>query len=134
MADTSKGTSKLISQYQIDFKGGGAVRNMSNIEESKYEHPKGCSDYLDQTVVPILTEGLHELLREIQKDRVRLAGGAAEDIDGFLKSDWKPFSPLRWLAEWLRSHNPQHQVNLPREQAEAVVLAPPPTSTDLRSA
>ena len=72
-----------------------------------YIHPAACRSYLDSEVVPLLKQGLAALLEEVQRIRLAEASGEAwSQEEGFLPPDWAPFSPLRWLANWLDSKRP----------------------------
>ena len=57
--------------------------------------------YLEENVAPILRQGLEELLRVVEEDRLDVAAGKQWDADGTLPEEWLPFQALRWLGNWL---------------------------------
>lgn len=59
---------------------------------------------LCQSVYPMM--GAWEVGRSAQEERVRVATWE-EFGDGILPDVWSPFCPLKWMAQYLREHNPQ---------------------------
>lgn len=66
-----------------------------------YVHPTGNRAYLEEELVPILREGLEELLKVVESNRLDIAAGRLWDEDGTLPEEWLPFESLRWLGKWL---------------------------------
>jgi len=70
-------------------------------DEPTYVHPTDTRAYLEENVAPILRQGLEELLRVVEEDRLDVAAGKQWDADGTLPEEWLPFQALRWLGNWL---------------------------------
>lgn len=61
-----------------------APPNSSNVQPGQQGNPSNIRAYLDQTVVPILLDGMSELVKE------------------------RPAKPVQWLASYLIRHDPQN--------------------------
>jgi hypothetical protein len=59
-------------------------------------------------VTHLLRSALHAAWRRAQKERIHLATHEEfEKTEGYLPDVWSPFCPLKWLAQYMRDHNPK---------------------------
>ena len=54
--------------------------------------------YLEETVIPAVTEGMEKLTHEIVKERMRVLQGVDWE-NGYLPEDWKSIETVKWLGE-----------------------------------
>ncbi|GLC43650.1 Parvalbumin beta-like [Pleodorina starrii] len=78
-----------------------AEKGFEALYEGDYRHPHGCRAWLQTEVMPTLRQGLLELMREVESDVLDLATGVPWDNGEHMPRGWRPFSPLRWLSQWL---------------------------------
>eukprot|EP00798_Chlamydomonas_sp_ICE-L_P014208 gene14208-20178_t len=84
-----------------------AAEEVAKAIPEPYFHPT-------EAVVPTLREGLIELLGVIEADTLNMAAGKEwihEEGNKFLPQGWRPFSPHRWLAEWIMARLPPPPVD-----------------------
>ncbi|QDZ25778.1 hypothetical protein HOP50_19g83200 [Chloropicon primus] len=77
------------------------------------EHRK----YLQETVVPVVAEGMEKLMYDIVKERKRVLEGVDWE-NGYLPDDWKKIETVKWLGEYLLSTRK-------KEQGEQQAFSPP---------
>ncbi|GIL76527.1 hypothetical protein Vretimale_6036 [Volvox reticuliferus] len=78
-----------------------AEKGFEALYEGDYRHPHACRAWLEAEVLPTLKQGLLELVKEVEKDALDLATGLPWDEGEHMPRGWRPFSPLRWLSEWV---------------------------------
>lgn len=78
-----------------------SVRGFETFFENDYRHPHGVKYHLDSSVVPTLRQGLMELVKAVEQDKLEVGAGVHWDDGAHLPRGWRPFSPLRWLADWI---------------------------------
>ncbi|KAG1672130.1 hypothetical protein FOA52_001718 [Chlamydomonas sp. UWO 241] len=71
-----------------------------------YVHPSGSRGYLEAEVMPLLKRGMFEMAAQLERDRLKLLDGSEWTPEGHLPQGWTPFSPFRWLADWLMANRP----------------------------
>lgn len=99
---TAAGSS--AAQQHGDSAGSGAGGGDSG---GGYHHPEANRLYLQSSVLPLLREGLVALTAHVEQQRIRLASGVEWEEDGpYQPRGWRPFQPVRWLADWLDAHRP----------------------------
>ena len=54
--------------------------------------------YLEETVIPAVTEGMEKLTHEIVKERMRVLQGVDWE-NKYLPEDWKSIETVKWLGE-----------------------------------
>ena len=69
-----------------------------------YFHCERNREYLRAELLPLVERGLDALMREVERERLRVAAGVDWDEDGYLPPDWRPLRPLRFLGEWLKAN------------------------------
>lgn len=70
-----------------------------------YVHPSGCRAYLSGGVVPLLRQGMYEMVAQLERDRIKLCKGDEWTDDGYLPPNWMPFSPFRCEHPRRRVHS-----------------------------
>jgi hypothetical protein len=90
-----------------------------------YIHPSGGREFLQASVIPLLKQGMLELVSELEADRVGLASEAAWEEDGYLPPNWQPFSHFRWGEREERGLHPAAR----GRKSEVIVMARPPACT-----
>ena len=61
-----------------------------------HELPLGCRTYLEASVVPLLHQGMVELVAEVERQRLAEAAAVGLEDGMYLPRDWLPFSPFRY--------------------------------------
>ncbi|PNW70413.1 hypothetical protein CHLRE_17g718750v5 [Chlamydomonas reinhardtii] len=105
-ADEFLGVFEFLGQDMDDAEFQGLLSRLQEkgfeaLYEGDYTHPHSCRAWLAGEVVPTLREGLLALLKEVEKNKLDLATGVPWDGGAHMPRGWRPFSPLRWLSEWL---------------------------------
>ncbi|KAG2449861.1 hypothetical protein HYH02_005384 [Chlamydomonas schloesseri] len=96
----------FLSQDMDDTEFHGLLSRLQEkgfeaLYEGDYKHPHTCRAWLEVEVLPTLREGLLALLKEVEKNKLDLATGLPWEGGVHMPRGWRPFSPLRWLSEWL---------------------------------
>lgn len=96
----------FLAQDMDDTEFHDLLRRLSEkgfeaLYEGDYKHPHDCRGWLQAEVVPLLREGLVALAGEVERHKLDLATGVPWDEGVHMPRGWRPFSPCRWLADWL---------------------------------
>ena len=66
-----------------------------------YVHPKENRTYLETELLPVLRQGLAQVLQAVQQERLDMATGNGFP-DGYQPDGWHSINPLAMLSKFLR--------------------------------
>ena len=87
-----QGSAVAMAQHEKQHQGEG--------DKEEVDHRQ----YLQESVVPIVAEGMEKLTYQIVQERWRVLQGL-EWENGYLPEDWKNIEPVKWLGEYLLKAN-----------------------------
>ncbi len=84
--------------------------------DGDYKHASANRAYLDATVMPLIADGIEQLLQTIESEALHIASGV-DWVDGYMPDDWKPVDTLAMLGKYVLDHRP----SAPEPQESCVV-------------